>query len=278
MPKGNINDDISFADESVKYIKSISELTNSSFVMCGGDLLNNSDTKQEACSILTSYKEITDYYFNNHYFLVGNHDTNYQGDTYMDNGNYNECILEQSTINSLLFGGNKSYYCFDTSAASHYCFDSGIDWTANTVSSYQSEQLNWFAESLLANKKKNINVFVHMALLSEDGELTGMMNSMSKIIEAFNERSSVSFGGIRYDYYNAFGKIHYIQSGHIHKDLTIFDCGGVPIIVTSAFSNNRASDNPTFDIVFADYDNFYFNFYRIGNGNDRSLNLKNNNY
>ena len=243
--------------------------SQSEYVVCGGDLLTRNDTISQACYKLSFFKGYMENSFPKYYYLVGNHDTNYQGDTYISQNDPVSCRLSQSTINDLMFDGGNSYYFFDTKTTRHYCFDSGIDWDARTINEYRLEQIDWFANNLLANEKQHITIFIHASLFMT--ELTAMMQKIGTIISAFNSKETVSVQNNTYDYSTATGHIDYVQAGHEHADINSYTCGGVPIIITRPFGWSDSTERPTFDIVFADYSNSLLKCLRIGDGEDRTI-------
>ena len=262
------NDALNYYFEILKYAYNASK---SDFIVCCGDLLNNGDTQDQARYKLNTFVSYMSEYFDNSYLLVGNHDTNYQGGTYLDFGDWQSCMFSQDELNNILFNGQKSYYRIDTSNSSYYCFDSGIDWTASQISDYQSEQLEWFAESLLTDSKPFKSIFIHIAVIGEDNTRTAMMSKIEGIIESFNKKESVNLFGRSLDYNDSIGTISFIQCGHQHIDFVGYAYNEVPIILTRTFGSPESSTQPTFDIVFVDYSNLKIELLRIGDGCDRTI-------
>ena len=278
MPNGSFEVDRDLLESHFDLIQKVQDLSDSSFTMCGGDLLNYGDSRSQACYKLSLYFEEMNQYLKNPHFVVGNHDTNCQGNTYNyeNSYDYSSCMLSQDTINDIFFNGQPSYYCFEVDNTSCYCFDSGIDWFALNLSEYQQEQLGWFAGSLLEDHHPYKNIFVHMALFSHGSAVvvTSLMSEVGRIIEAFNSRSSVIINNVNYDYSSSVGTIEFIQSGHLHSDVNSFECGGVPIVVTTSFAAPEAVSRPTFDVVFVDHSNHKVNYLRIGDGEDRVFEMQ----
>ena len=254
---------------SLAYIQNIYSLSSSQFIVCGGDVISRGDSQSQACKKLSSYINLTKQYFDKHYFIVGNHDTNYQGNWY-SGLDYHDCMLPQETLNNILYNGSNSYYYFDSSTTRHYCFDSGIDWVADTLTEYQEKQINWFANSLLSNKKVHNTVFIHMTSAYSDGVLTKMMQDIGPIIEAYNSKKTITIQNTVFDYSLAAGKVDYIQSGHSHKD-AIFYAFGIPVLLTRNLCDLDSAFQPSFDIVLVDYTNSKLLLYRVGNGEDRAV-------
>ena len=261
-------DDSWFAN-NLNYLNYICSTSNCWPIICGGDLLNNNDTKEQALFKTHYFVDKMETTFKESYFIVGNHDTNYQGDTYIKNGDISECMLSQEEINGAMFSGNKSYYSYNSEYTCHYCFDSGIDWNNKIITPYRQEQINWFANELLSDTKPHKTILIHMALeLNGDNySITAMVDSICDIINAFNKRQSIIIDNKTFDYSNSVGLIDYIHSGHTHHD-GIYSYKNVPIIVTTSFMNNCS-----FDLVVVDYVDSSINCFRIGDGLDRELNF-----
>lgn len=270
VPNGKYEVDISLLKSHFELIKEIQDLSGSEFVMCGGDLLQNYDTKSQACFKLATYMSFMDSYLDNPYILVGNHDTNCQGQDYINFGDYLSCTLSQETINDIFYNGKNSYYNFSTINTSYYCFDSGIDWFAFDLSEYQKEQLKWFADSLLNDDFIHKAIFIHIALVRYESTrvITSMMSEIGKIVEEYNSKKAIVVNGNYYDYSSCNGEIKFIQAGHSHVDLNTI-CGSIPTIITSSFASPEAVSKPTLDVVFVDYANHKVHCLRIGDGDDR---------
>lgn len=254
----------------IDFLEEAYYLSGSNFIMCGGDLLNNSDSKAEACYKLSTFDSMMHSRFDNYHFVVGNHDTNYQGDTYMNSSDIEGCVLSQQTINDLLFDGQTSYYSFSTSKTSYYCFDSGTDWEDGVYTSYKKEQINWFANQLLNDSKPHKVIILHIPL---DYRLrfTELTSRIDVIVKAFNERRTVVVDGNSYNFSSSCGKVELVQAGHFHNDLNGFHCGGVPMIITRSFSSSEIATMPTFDFVFLDYSHSIARCIRVGDGGDRTF-------
>ena len=242
-------------------------------VVCGGDVLNNFDTKEQAIFKLRYFVDMLNFYFSDAHFVVGNHDTNYQGDSYMLFGDYSSCSLSQEEINDALFFGKKSYYFFDSQNTRHYCFDSGVDWGTEYLSDYQKEQLLWFANDLFDDSKYHKTIIIHIALNDYDGNVTSFMDGIGKVIQSYNGKNKISLDNQSFDYSKTNGRIDFIQCGHLHKDFSNFYCGGVPIIATRTFSSPEIATKPTFDIVLSDYSERKVFLFRVGDGSDRIVSI-----
>lgn len=253
------------------FIQQTAKEESTEFVLCGGDLLNNGDNKEQAFYKINFFAKTFYSSFDNFYILVGNHDTNYQGDTYISSNDYKSCMLSQEEINLALNDGRKSYYSFSTHFSQHYCFDSGIDWDSDYMNDYRWEQIEWFANDLLLNEAQNISLFIHIAFFGErEKSLTAFMKNIGVIVEAFNKKEHVMLNDCSYDYSSSFGHIDFIQAGHLHQDMNDVLCGGIPVIITTSFTPFGGA-KPTLDIVSVNYENRIITCKRLGEGENRTF-------
>ena len=262
-------------ENNVPFINEVLKSNPAQFVMCGGDLINDNDTKVQAYYKIKYFVDKLKTEFSDFYIIAGNHDTNYLGDTYISDRNYEACMLRLDELELAMFDGNRSYYSFDTHMTRNYCFNSGIDWDSNEMNDFRVEQLNWFANDLTKNTKPHITLFTHIALYGTRGNksLSAFMQKIGDVIYAFNERKTVCFEEAEYDFTDAFGHIDFIQAGHEHADVNDFVCGGVPIVITTTFSAPSTATQPTLDCVCVDYDSNQIICKRFGDGNDRIFNI-----
>ena len=160
----------------------------SHFIMCGGDLINDFDTKQQAKSKLAYFVDAFKIEFDDFYIVAGNHDTNYLGDTYVNYRDSQSCMLSIEELEEILFNGNKSYYSFDTAVTKNYCFNSGIDWDSNQMNDFRWEQIDWFARDLKNNDKSHVSIFIHIGIMaiSIDKHLTISKTIINSIFLTFN--------------------------------------------------------------------------------------------
>lgn len=258
----------SFIFDYMGFLKCVSNSSNSDFVICGGDLLNNGDSISQACNNLSYFNNYAKSLISNYYYIVGNHDTNYQGDSFISQGDSNSCLLDNETIERLMFDGNKTYYSFETETTKYFCFNSGIDWDSGVLNLFRIEQVHWFANELTNSKKPHSTIFIHIPTIN--GVLTALMHEIGNIVEAYNTKKCLTFNGNFYDFSQTIGKVDYIQSGHLHSDINL-TCGGIPVIVTTSFSHPSVVSRPTFDLVFADYSNSIVHCLRVGEGEHRDF-------
>lgn len=255
------------------YMSILQKVVNSSpcdFVMCGGDWLNNGDTKAQACFNLGYVDGVMRTLFRKHHQMVGNHDTNYQGYEYIqDNTKYRDCMLSDNTIRNLWFREEgERYYSFNGNNCKYYVLDTGIDWW-DWITEDRKAQMDWLSSKLIADNPTHATIFMHITL-NANGVLGENAKGIEKIITAFNNHTKTeSINGTYYDFTGTTGHIDYVMSGHTHSD-NVTTIGGVPLIVTTNFTNNNT---PTFDLVIVDYDNNVLKTVRVGNGSNRTVDI-----
>lgn len=240
------------------------------FCVCGGDWLNNMDTKDEALSKLEFIDRTLNNIFPFCYFpVLGNHDTNYQGRKDLNSPMYSG-TLSYKEINSTIFKRfDKSYYAFNTNSAKYFVLDSGIDWIYR-IDDYRNNQINWFCENLLKNNKENLVVFLHIYQNEVD-----IVHPYSKIFMdiaiAFNNRSNIELNGDIVDFSSTFGRIAFFMCGHLHSDF-IDNTTSIPVIGTTHFKENNS---PTFDLCMVDWEQCVLYTLRVGSGASRQIKLSN---
>lgn len=244
-----------------KYIGTLQKVYNSTpmnYIVCGGDWLNNSDTPANACFKLGYIDGFMNSMFHDYHALVGNHDTNYQGTE----------ILSQTAIDNLWYRENKkAYYKFNGKNSINYCLDSGVD-SNNTMTDYRWEQVNWLANELLNDNPTHSTVYMH--IVWNNDVVQNMADNITKLINAFNNHTSITLNNSLYDFTNTTGHIDYVMCGHIHGDKSD-NVNNVLCIATTTFGYNQ--NQPTFDMVINDYDNNIVKLIRYGNGSNRTFNI-----
>jgi predicted phosphodiesterase len=254
------------------YFKRVQKVYNStpcSFLVCGGDWLNNSTTMDEACYRLGYLKGITNHMLSRCYLVKGNHDTNYQGKLDSESAN-NTGRLTDATIDAIMYrdtNTKKAYFSFDGANSKCYVLDSGIE--HNTMLAYDWEQVNWLAQQLIADDPDRATIFLHI-IISSDAVQTNASN-FGTLVQAYNSHATVELNGTTYDFTGCSGHVDFWVAGHTHRDSTGV-LGGIPYFITSTNSFN--SDVPLIDLVLVDYTNREIKLVRVGGtGEDRTISL-----
>ncbi|MBP3683369.1 MAG: metallophosphoesterase [Oscillospiraceae bacterium] len=241
-------------------LKSCYEGSSAEFAICGGDWLGNSDTVAEAGFKLAFIAGQMRSVFGDNYFpIVGNHDTNYQGDTYM----------APELISNLW--NRPGYYKVQRENTTLFFFDSQLDWDL-TLDDYKLGQCREFASDLQSNKDyTNIALGLHI-YYSFDGTTnhTGEMGALlTQIAQAYNNRGTITVGDDTFNFSGCTGKVRFVLAGHNHGDAVTTE-NGIPVVLTT---HTRDGGQPTFDMCVADYANNKLHLCRIGNGSSRTVNI-----
>lgn len=239
--------------------------SSAQFVLCGGDWLTEDDTAAEAAYKLGRINGITRAKFGEAYYpIIGNHDSNEQGVS----------ELSQNSLTLLMFAKyGKMYYQFNTPNTRYYVFDTGSDHVAS-MTAYRWTQVNWYATELAQNDDAHSVIALHIFSgqtnensFASDPKVQTFADNITKVAQAYNNRSSITLNGITYDFTGKTGKVAYLISGHTHYDADMVQ-NGIPCIVTTT-----ASYAPNFDLCYADYTNGKFKTVRVGSGENRTIDI-----
>ena len=254
------------------YFKRAQKVYNStpcSFIVCGGDLLNNATTMDEACYRLGYIKGIFKHLLDGCKLVIGNHDTNYQGKEDSESDNYTGRLTD-ATLASILYRDTdtkKAYYSFDGANSKCYVLDTGIE--HSSMLAYDWEQVDWLANKLKTDDADHSIIFLHI-IVSSDTVQTNASN-FGSLAEAYNNHATITLNGVTYDFTACSGRVEFWVAGHTHRDSN-GTLGGIPYFITA--SNSFNSDVPLIDLVLADYDNNVVKIIRAGGtGEDRTIQL-----
>lgn len=263
-----------------KYMRQIAAVYNNtpaSMCVCGGDWLNNSNTKENACWQLGVFDGQMKALFDRYVMIIGNHDTNYQGKEYMESGldgtydreTHEQCILPANVLRNLWHRKQgASYFVEDGDCTKFYIFDTGLDWYPD-MDEYKWEQVDWFANDLLSAKPERSAALLHIAGASASNP-TPFISNITQIAKAYNTRSSVTLNSKTYNFSGVTGKFHFILGGHTHKDLS-YILNDVVVVMTT--NTMVAASMVTFDLVLVDYAAEKIHMVRVGSGNSRTISL-----
>ena len=254
-------------ENSFKRVQKVYNSTPCSFMVCGGDWLNNSTTKEEACYRLGYLKGISKNMFKDFHLVLGNHDTNYQGKADAESA-ANTGRLTNETIAAIMFRDTdtkKAYYSFDGSNSKCYILDTGIE--HNSMLPYDWEQIGWLAEQLKTDDPEHAIIFMHIIVSS--GTIQTNASNFGAVVEAFNAHTTVTLNNETYDFTDCSGHVDFWVAGHTHKD-SEGTLGGIPYFITA--TNAYTSDVPLIDLALVDYDSNTVDLVRVGGtGDDRSF-------
>ena len=268
-----------------EYMAQIQKYYNSTpttFALCGGDWLGNSDTPDMACYKMGYIDGVCKSMFDKCYMLVGNHDTNYQGKKDADSPTYTTQLSRLAIRNLWYRDIGRAYYDFYGVNTHFYCFDTGNgSQTLEDDNRYGYEQATWFSEKLMNERYDHVAIAAHIYArntVSGDTVPTDMpplTRLLLQISSAYNQRSEISVNGKNYNFVDATGRVEFMLAGHSHEDYTLMD-SGIRIIGTLDCGNHQSyTADCSFDLVFVDYDNRKIKCIRAGVGEDREMNLDN---
>lgn len=263
-----------YESEMYEFIAQIQKYYNSTpttFCLCGGDWLGNSDLPGEACFKLGYINGFMHSMFKDCVMLVGNHDTNYQGKKDAESAKNTTRLSAQSIVDLWYRREGKCYFKYKGANTTFYCFDTGTEnQTLAAYDNYGWEQATWFANSLLTDDSSHIAIAAHILYYSGTS-IQPLTSQILAIAQAYNDRTSISVNGVSYDYSAKNGKVEFEISGHLHAD-NVVTINDIPCILTTHVRAN-VDLGPTFDLVLADYTNRKVHLIRVGSGSDRVVNL-----
>ena len=252
------------------YFKRIQKTYNAtpcSFLICGGDLLNNSTTMDEACYRLGYIKGIFEHLLDGCKLVLGNHDTNYQGKLNSESENYTGRLTD-STIASILYrdtNTKKAYYSFDGANSKCYVLDTGIE--HSDMLSYDWEQIAWLAGKLAEDDPTHAIIFMHIII--NNNQVQTNASNFGTLVQAYNAHTTVTLNGVAYNFTSCTGKVELWVAGHTHADST-GTLGGIPYVITATLS----TEVPLIDLMLVDYDNHVLKTVRAGGtGGERTISL-----
>jgi hypothetical protein len=258
--------------DSLNQIASVYHSTPVSTCICGGDWLNDSNQRDNACWVLGGIDGAMRRRFDDYLLIVGNHDTNYQGYEYMESGKdgtYDreesaKCALSYETIRGIWHRDKAaSYFATRFDSGTYYVFNTGIDWTTD-MDEYRWEQVDWFAEKLLEDDPTNCAGLLHIPQSN-----TPFINYITQIAEAFNAKRQIAVNGKTYDFSGTSGKFRFIVGGHTHKD-AVNIVNSIPVVTTK---NLQAVNEYSFDLMLADYAANTLHIVRVGDGENRIVEM-----
>lgn len=258
------------------YLKRVQKTYNNSpcsFLVCGGDWLNNDTTPAEACYRLGNLKGIADHLLGGCKLVIGNHDVNEQGIS-EEGAARGTGVLADSTIASLMFRDTdtkKSYYSFDGANSKCYVLDTGRAGSYHSAMlDYDWEQIDWLAGKLAEDDPEHGIIFLHTIHNSTTDPQINAAN-FGTLVEAYNSHTSVTLNSQTYNFTACTGRIEFWVAGHTHQD-EIGTLGGIPYIITA--TNSYTSDVPLIDLTLADYVGRKLYTVRVGGtGENRTVDL-----
>lgn len=206
------NDVKSSLINSISPLKNAYDLLPVDFCLCGGDWLNQRDTRATAQEKLLYSDSLMKSMFSCYYKIMGNHDTNYQG--FISNEDHTRGLLDRAFIDNVYFSETGSaYYSFLSNDTCFYILDSSLDYE-DDLNDYKWEQIIWLASQL--NERDNKHIVIGIHLFYNEDRIVPMSQWLLKVCDAYNSGHILSLFGEQYDYSSKIGKIHLILAGHNH--------------------------------------------------------------
>lgn len=265
----------------IKLINPMEKVYNSlplEFIMCGGDWLTGGDSQAIASYKLGYLTQSMYAKFKNYYQMVGNHDTNNYGKETSESEPYTG-MWDTETINNLMFPfSSTNYYSFKTKRSTNYVLDTYFDtdyihhigWT---MTEYMWGQIDWLADSLVEDNPEHSVVFAHIIWdASESHNPIALVDPLTKLIDAFNNHTTVTLNSTEYDFTGCTGHVDYVLGGHTHADM-YNTYNNVLCVATKNFNVDGTANNITYDIIMNDYDNGKLIMYRVGSGDSREFDI-----
>lgn len=271
--KGEGSDEELFgrAEKALTFLRNVYYSVPADFIIGGGDWIGSFDTESEAKRKLGMIDGYMREMFGDEYYpVLGNHDTNYQGvdengeQLGVDRG------LSPETLTNLCFRRfGHAYYSFKGNHTRFFVLDSRLDWNAMEMDPYKWEQLHWLAAELIRNDGKHNVIVPHMWWwnMPEDG-IAAMSKELTGMISAYNKKIPFICENTEYDFRKTTGRIEFVMSGHSHDDWDA-KADNCPVFSTTLFRGST----PTFDLMYADYDERKLYCIRIGDGESRVFDL-----
>ena len=219
----------------------------------GGDIIGDTllATREEMKYLYDWRKAIKD--LPNHHSVFGNHDMFDLASVDYENDNYRYSFLLASEETSDQVWGNGNYYYIDNpSEKTRYLYIAYM----TSDHTEMMEQGQFICEAL-----KSVNDGWHIVAIAHrwwqysssstptTGSIPAYETEILDVFDKYNARATIS--GSNYfttqDFTSGKGKVEFCIGGHIHVDYDIFSNGGIPIIITTADTNQNRVPTSTVD-------------------------------
>lgn len=252
----------------MSYLEKLYYASPCSFVLNGGDWLGTDEPRLDFLPKLSVLNGAFRRNFDKYAMLVGNHECGNQSEE-------GTMFTHDTIANTLLANVGRTYYTFDANTFKMYCFDS---WQSAALDTFAGEQIAWFAHSLESENAKHIVVAIH--ILYDAETLRPFGEQISLCAEAYNGKSTYTYGGTTYDFSSATGKVGFIIAGHEHADKS-GTLNNIPYIITRNLTGYSITDINSealpLDLMKVDWDNATLTAYRVsrgtGGGTTRTLSI-----
>lgn len=238
------------------------------FAICGGDWLTSSNEKKSALSMLARIREKAGAMFGEAYFVLGNHDYNFQMHTEKGTVRSPYELTPEEIAATLFADFGSTYYSFLGKESRFYVLDSGIDWNHEALTPHDAQQVHWFLCGLSERDDRHVILVPHMLCIAGERHHPAT-EACARLAAAYNARESGCYDGTPYDFSKKTGRVELILAGHNHKD-TAGRLEGIPYMTTMAMPT---ANGPTVDFICIDYEKRVLHAVRRGDGESRTLPL-----
>ena len=219
----------------------------------GGDIIGDSllSTREEMKYLYEWRKAIKD--LPNHHSVLGNHDMFASDSVDYEDDNYRYAFMIAPEETSDMVIGDGNYYYIDNNAEKtrylYICYP-------NTNANDLLTQTQFIADAILSVAEGwHIVAIAHRwwqyssSSTPTSGGLGAFEADVLSVFDAYNARQSRNGSNYFYaqDFTNAKGKVEFCIGGHIHVDYDISSAGGIPVIITTADTNQNRVPNSEVD-------------------------------
>ena len=275
-------------------LKYLHENTPMNKVNFGGDIIGDTllATRDDMEYLYEWRRMIKD--LPNHHSVFGNHD-NFNLDTvdYEDENYRYTFLLAPEETNDMVMGNGNYYYMDNHAEKTRYLY---LDYIAADQTAMMA-QGQFFVDAI-----KGVPEGWHIVAIGHrwwqysksstplTGSIPAFEKDMLAVFDAYNARTTKSGSNYFYaqDFTDAKGKVEFCIGGHIHVDYDFKSDGGIPIIITTADTNqNRVPDSEVdcgitgttteaavFGIIadYNDSENTKITVVGVGRGTSRTIN------
>ena len=270
--------------QSIQLAEYLKKNLNNRYVICGGDLLRGTLTKDVCRDYLIKAREYMNPMYDDLFMCLGNHEYNNPGGATSQVVNelhspelYEMLCKHQELIMDSV--SEKADYSLIDKAQKVKYFVLGCDVAHDMF----PETIAW-----LAGEMNNVENGYHVIIISHIGLTYGNLGEnaiyenfyeVRDIIDAVNARGSFAYSGVTYNYNDVDFEIVCALTGHVHYDGHAYTPGGTPVIATicdRAFTGNDGDETlrevrkigtigeQALDYVLIDFDNRTIDMIRIG--------------
>lgn len=229
----------------------IANRTNIQFIFIGGDIIDREITYNSIYEIFNAAFVGVKESRRPVLLILGNHDDNpYTNDVPLTKAQAKAFFIDMNNKEVNTPSIIDAYYYFDSMSYRFYCLDA-IDYPSGYNGSnwwgFSQEQVIWLAENLQEYNGKSI-ILSHITYdythncynLGNNG---GYTTDMSNLIEAYNNRQTITLYNHTYNFNNTSGKVLFWHGGHQHFDEQYTPINKtLPLLITSCAKNQTTFD------------------------------------